>query len=303
MNTKSNLDGLAILALLVLCLSWGGQQVAIKIIADEVSPVMQASIRSIGAMVLVGSWMLARGIPLFRRDGTFWWGVTAGMLFAFEFMLIYWALEFTSASRAIIFIYLAPFVVAIGSQVFIPGEKLSPIQYLGLGCAFLGIVFAFGESLSFPSRRMLIGDTMLVVAAILWGATTLVIKAGPLINIPASRTLLYQLVVSALILPIGSAALGEPGVVRVTPLALASLAYQTVWIASITYLAWFWLIQRYSAPKLASFTFVTPIFGVLAGWLILGEEITSALLFAMVLVAAGVYLVNRPERNRVIALE
>ena len=266
---------------------------AIKLAAEDISPVMQSGIRSIVATLLVGLWILLRGRPLIERDNTFWWGLSAGLLFAFEFMLIYWGLEYTHASRAVIFLYLSPFVVAIGSQLFLPGERLQAIQFLGLGLAFLGIVIAFGESFSFPSKRMLIGDSMLIVAAILWGATTVVIKAGPLARISPSRTLLYQLSVSALILPLGSLALGEQGIVEVSSLAIVSLLYQSVWIASITYLAWFWLIRHYPAARLASFTFLTPIFGVLAGWVVLDEPLTSALLSAVFLVACGVYLVNR----------
>ena len=293
LERKSHLDGLAMAGLLLLCMSWGGQQVAIKLIAADVSPVMQSAIRSIGATVLVGLWSILRREPLFVRDGTLWWGTAAGLLFAFEFLLIYWGLQYTYASRAVIFLYLAPFVVAIGSQVFVPGERLARAQFFGLGLAFLGIVVAFGESLTLPSTRMLIGDAMLVCAAVFWGATTVVIKAGPLAQIAPSRTLLYQLAVSAVLLPLGSLALGEPGIVTMSLPAVASLVYQTVWIASITYLAWFWLIRHYPAPKLASFTFFTPLFGVIAGWLVLDEPLTVALMVALILVAFGVYLVNR----------
>ncbi len=293
MQRKNHLDGIAIAALIILCISWGGQQVAIKLTAADISPVMQSGIRSIGATILIGLWILLRGKPLIEHDGTFWWGLAAGLLFAFEFMLIYWGLEFTHASRAVIFLYLSPFVVAVGTQIFIPGERLGTTQFLGLGLAFVGILVAFGESFTLPSAQMLIGDSMLVCAAILWGATTVVIKAGPLAQISPSRTLLYQLSVSAIILPLGSVALHEPGIVNVSPLAVASLLYQTVWIASVTYLAWFWLIRHYPAPKLAAFTFLTPLFGVLAGWLVLEEPLTVALLAALLLVATGVYLVNR----------
>ena len=301
MGRKTHLDSLSIITLLILCISWGGQQVAVKLIAGDVSPVMQAAIRSIGASLIVGTWMLVRRQPFFERDGTLWWGVVAGLFFAFEFLMIYWGLSYTNASRAVIFLYLAPFVVAIGTHIFIPGEKLNPFQYAGMSIAFLGIVIAFGESMTLPSRTMLVGDTMLILAAVFWGATTVVIKAGPLTKISASKTLLYQLAISAILLPLGSQALGEPGVVRLSPLAVTSLVYQTAWIASATYLAWFWLIRHYPGPKLASFTFLTPIFGVLAGWLVLDEPISVALLVAMALVATGVYLVNRQsaaERSR-----
>ncbi len=276
-------------------MSWGVQQVVIKLTLVDISPVMQAAFRSIGALVILTGWALIRRDPLFVRDGTLWWGVAAGIFFAAEFVLIFWGLEFTNASRSVIFLFCSPFVVALGSQWFVPGERLNRLQFTGLGIAFVGIIIAFGESMTLPTRTMLIGDTMLIAAAIFWGAATVVVKAGPLATISPTRTLLYQLAVSALILPVASWSLGEPGVIRWSTFAIASVAYQTIWVVAITYLAWFWLIRHYPAPKIASFTFFTPIFGVFAGWLILDEPLTIALLVALALVATGVWLVNRQE--------
>ena len=136
---------------------------------------------------------------------------------------------------------------------------------------------------------------MLLLAAVFWAAATIMVKASPLRRIRASSVLLYQLVVSAGLLPLGAVLLGQTEITNMTPLIVGCMAYQIIWVAFITYLAWFWLIRHYPAPKIASFTFFTPIFGVLAGWLILDEPITVALFAALMLVAGGVYLVNRQE--------
>ena len=296
MDRKPQLDSLAVVALIVLCISWGGQQAAVKLIVDDISPVMQSSIRSIGATILIAIWMIVRGQSIFDRDGTLWWGVIAGLLFALEFLLIYWGLTFTHATRAVIFLYTSPFVVAIGSQLFLPGERLGRAQFTGLGIAFVGILIAFGESFTLPSRTMLIGDAMLLAAAFFWGATTVVIRAGALATVTPGKTLLYQLAISAVLHPLGSWVLNEPGIVRLSPLAIGSMIYQTIWIAAITFFTWFWLIRHYPAAKLASFTFLTPIFGVLAGWLVLEEPLTVSILVAVAFVATGVWLVNRPSR-------
>jgi drug/metabolite transporter (DMT)-like permease len=293
-SVKRSLDMVAMTLLVALCASWGLQQVAIKVTNPAVPPLLQSGIRSAGASILLWLWMAARRQPFPVRDGTAGWGLTAGLLFAGEFLLIYWGLEFTSASRAVVFLYLSPFVVALGAQRFVPGEQLRLSQVLGLVCAFVGILVAFSESFSHPSSRMLIGDGMLAAAAVLWGATTVIIKASPLSGIAASRTLLYQLLVSALVLPLGSLLRGESVVGQVTPLIAGSLVYQTVWVAFITYLAWFWLLRRYPAARLASFTFLTPLFGVLAGGWLLNEPMTAPLLLALALVGSGIYLVNRP---------
>lgn len=292
-RAKDALDRTAILVLVILCASWGLQQVTIKIANQGISPVWQSGIRSIGAAILLLIWMTVRRQPLFEKDGTLRYGIAAGLLFAVEFLLIFRGLEFTNASRAVVFLYLSPFAVAAGAHLFLPGEKLRRIQVAGLCCAFAGVVAVFHESLSFPTRRMLIGDGMLTAAALLWGATTVLIKASPLARIAPGKTLLYQLAVSAVVLPLGSLAMGEPGIVQLTPLIIGCLVYQTVWVAFVTYLAWFWLVRHYPASRLASFTFLTPVFGVVAGGTLLHEPITGMLLLALVLVGTGIYLVNR----------
>ena len=287
------LDFKGVLLLILLCASWGFNQVAIKVAIEGISPVFQAGIRSIGATILVLIWMNVRRIPVLAKDNTLWWGIAVGLLFSIEFILIYWGLNFTNASRAVIFLNTSPFAVALGAQLFIPGEKLNKIQVSGLCLAFIGIIIAFNESLNLPTRQMLIGDIMLTGAAVIWGATTVVIKAGPLASIAPSKTLLYQLGISAMVLPAVSLAFGEPGITNMTPLVITSLFYQIVWIAFITYIAWFWLISNYAVSRLASFTFLTPFFGVIAGAIFLNEQITLYLICALVLVGTGIYLVNR----------
>jgi len=288
------LDLTAMVILVVLCASWGLQQVTIKVALEGISPMLQAGMRSLGATVLVGIWMWLRREPLWEKDGTLFWGIAAGLLFAGEFLFLYWGLQYTNASRSAVLMYVSPFVVALGAYLFIPGEKIRLIQIGGLCCAFTGIVAAFGESISLPTYRMLVGDSMVLAAGVLWGATTVLIKASPLVRISPGKTLLYQLVVSAVVLPIGSVAMGEAGVTRITWVIAGCIAYQAFWVASITYLAWFWLIRRYPPSRLASFTFLTPLFGVLAGGLLLNEPMTPLLLLALALVGSGIYLVNRP---------
>lgn len=294
-NRHPTIDVLAFALLILLCASWGLQQVTIKVANSGVPPLLQSGIRSAGATLLIFLWMIGRRESVLDRDGTLWWGVAAGLLFAGEFLLLYWGLEFTHASRSAIFMYISPFVVAIGAHIFVPGERLQLIQVTGLCLAFAGIIVAFNESMGFPTYRMLIGDAMVAVAGVLWGATTVLIKASPLSRIKPSKTLLYQLAVSAVILPAGSLVKGEPGIVSLTPLIVGCLIYQAVWIAFVTYLVWFWLIFNYPPSRLASFTFLTPLFGVVAGGLLLNESITYSLLTALVLVGSGIYLVNRPS--------
>jgi drug/metabolite transporter (DMT)-like permease len=290
------LDRTASAIMVLLCVTWGLGQVAVKVANTGISPGLQAGLRSAGAAILVLLWSRARGLGLFARDGTWRAGIAAGLLFALEFLLIFWGLVYTQAVRAALLIYLAPFVVAIGAHFWVPGDRLTRPKLAGLAAAFAGLLVAFADALRLPSSGELIGDVMCIVAAIAWGATTVLIRASALARASAEKTLLYQLAVSAAVLPLVSLALGEPGIVALTPPVLAALFYQTVIVAFASYVAWFWLVKHYPPSRLAAFSFLTPAFGVAAGGLLLGERVSTALIAALVLIAGGIVLVNRPQR-------
>ncbi|MFN4063281.1 EamA family transporter [Azoarcus communis] len=294
MAPKHQLDRLAMGLMVLFCSIWGVQQVAIKLANAGISPVWQAGLRSLGAAVLVFAWAWWRGVGLFSRDGTLWPGVLAGLLFAGEFGLLYWALEFTTASRGVIFLYTAPFMVALGAVWLLPQEHMRRAQWVGMALAFIGVLVLFGENLLRPSGLAWLGDLMIFAAAILWAATTLTVKATVLGRTAPEKTLLYQLVVSAAVLPGVAVLLGEPGVFAPTPLVWASLAFQTVVVAGASYLGWFWLIRHYPATRLSSFSFLTPVLGVVAGGVLLGEPLTLAVFVALGLVGLGIWLANRP---------
>jgi drug/metabolite transporter (DMT)-like permease len=287
--------------MVLLCAIWGLQQVAIKLTLTGISPILQVGLRSAIAAVLVFGWARLRGIALFPTDGSLWPGLLAGTLFALEFVCIYAGLEYTGASRMVVFLYTAPCFTVLGLHWFVPGERIGVRHGFGVALAFGGIVVAFGDSLSrvatadFPS--MWIGDLLGVLAAILWAATTVTIRASGLARIDAARVLLYQLAVSAVIvLPI-SFLMNEPGITAPTPSVLLAMAYQIVVVAFVSYLTWFWLLTKFLASRLMVFSFLTPLFGVAFGVLLLDERMSAQFGLAALLVVGGIMLVNAPARR------
>jgi drug/metabolite transporter (DMT)-like permease len=292
-STTRPLDALAASIVVVLCLSWGFNQVATKLAIHDIPPLTQAAVRSAVAALLIVAWCRLRGMALFDRDGTLWFGLAAGLLFAVEFILIYQGLLYTTATRATLFIYLAPFFVVLGARIVLPADRFGAAQWLGLGLSFAGMVIAFGAPTPATDPRQFTGDLMMVGAALFWAATTLIIKASPLTRASAEKVMLYQLVVSAPIMAVTALAIGERVTMIPSALALGSLAYQIVWVVSVTFVIWFALIARYSASRLSAFTFLTPLFGVAAGHLVLGDPLTVAFAAAVAMVATGLVLVNR----------
>jgi len=292
---KSQLDALAVASLVACCFLWGLNQVAAKAALPEVGALWQAALRSSGATLLLWLWSRGRGIALFDRDGTLAGGLVAGALFAAEFVCIFIGLQFTTASRMVVFIYTAPFVVALGMPLVSPAERLRLVQAVGLVLAFAGVAWAFSEGFSRPAAgpRQWLGDGLGVLAGVLWGATTLAIRASKLTHASAEKTLLYQLAFSALLLLAGALATEPAPLHALSPLAWSSLAFQIVVVSFASYLVWFWLVRHYPATRIASFTMLTPIFGLVLGALLLAEPITARLLLALATVATGIALVNR----------
>jgi drug/metabolite transporter (DMT)-like permease len=289
------LDAVAAAAVVVLCLSWGLSQVAIKLTMVDIPPLIQATIRSLGALLCVCLWSAARGVPLMQRDGTLVVGVITGTLFGLEFVFIYRGLQLSLASRASLFIYVAPFLVALGGTFLLPGEKLRLEQWLGMALSFTGIAVALGVPEAASSAKMFAGDLMLIAGGATWAATTLMIKGSCLRFVAPEKTLAYQLLVSAPILAVGAWLFGEHITTVPGPASLGWLGYQTVWVVAITYAVWFGLIKRYSASRLSAFTFLAPLFGIVAAHVILGDPLEWPFALAAVLVVVGLILVNRPR--------
>lgn len=290
-----HLDRLGVLIVLMLSASWGFNQVTAKIAMVDIPPMTQAALRSAGGAILLGAYAFWRHPDLLKRDGTLSAGIWSGLAFGAEFVALFIGLQWTTASHGILFLYSAPFFVALGLPWITPNERLSRLQWIGLTLSFVGVGLALGVSAG--SRDMLIGDALSLLAGALWGFTTLIMKGTRLRFVPPEKTLLYQLVVSILVL--GGFALwrGEVFPTHVSLKAGLAFAYQTIWIVSVTFAIWFWMVQNYRAGELSAFTFLTPIFGVAAGHFIMGDEITPGFALAVALVAAGILMVNWPAKR------
>lgn len=294
--SRKVLDGRAIALMLLLCGLWGMQQVAVKVAAPAIHPVMQMGLRSAVAVSLLMVLMRFRGERFSVRDSRFLPGVAVGLLFAFEFLLVALGLVYTTASHMVVFLYTAPIFVAVGMHRLVPGEQLSVRQWSGVLLAFLGIICAFAGSLftgtSQGFANMLLGDTLALFGGVVWAATTVLIRSSAMSDASASQTLFYQLFMAAVLLTGIGMALGQWQEIDMDAIAWTSMAYQSLVIAFGTFLVWFWLLRHYLASRLSTFSFLTPLFGVTFGVLLLDDPLDIWFVIGAVLVVSGIALVN-----------
>ncbi len=293
---KNAIDARALVVLVSLGLCWGLSQISMKVANSGVGPIFQAALRSVIASILVVGWAQFRRMPLIHRDRTFLHGVVIGILFGTEFVFVYLGLYFTTASHAVLFLYTAPLFVALGAHWLLAAEPLTARKTVGLILAFLGLMATLWDSLGFPSRSQLIGDLFSLTAGLLWAITSLYLKRVVRGSMSASQMLFYQLGFSAVQLSLISALFEPRHVTDLSPLVLACIAYQGIIVAFASYLLWFWLIKIYPVSDISGFTFLTPIFGVLLGGILLHDPLTPKLVLGGGLVVLGMILVNMPAR-------
>jgi len=292
MESKDYLDLKAVFILIIVTLLWGFNYPAIKYSNQGVSPVFASTLRSIIASICGLIYCFKKGEKLFHTDVMLLHGVIVGLLFGVEFACIYIGLLHTDAARSVLFVYLSPFVVAIGAHLFLQGDRLTFLKVLGLVLAFTGIFVVFGGRPKTAKATMFLGDILQITAGVLWGATTLYIKKFMTNRVEPIHTFLYQLFFSIPILLMVSIILEPKWIYKIDPPVVASLFYQSVIIAFVTYFIWFKLIHKYSVSRLSAFTFFTPIFGVVFGIFLLHEELTVSLLIGLPMVSMGIFLVN-----------
>jgi drug/metabolite transporter (DMT)-like permease len=296
-GSKDFLDFKAILILIILTLLWGFNTPAIKYSNQGLSPVFTSALRSVIASICGIIYCMRKKERLFHTDIMLFHGFMVGLLFGLEFACIYFGMLYTDAARSVVFVFLSPFVVAVGAHFFLKGDRLTSLKILGLALAFTGIVLVFGGRPRTAKPTMLIGDVLEIMAAFFWGATTLYIKKFMAEKVHPINTFLYQLFFSIPILFVVSFILEPKWIYRIDPCIAGIILYQSVIVAFISYFIWFKLIHNYSVSRLSAFTFFTPIFGVLFSILFLGEEFTFSLKVGLPMVSLGIFFVNWKRRS------
>lgn len=297
---KHRIDAAGAGLLILVSILLGLNQVAVKLVNAGMNPVFQAGLRSAAAIAPVLIWAVWQRRKLSVTDGSLLPGLLCGLIFSVEFFLLFQAIEFTTVARSSVMLYTMPVWLAAAAHFLIPGEKMTANRALGLAFAVLGVIVALlgnGRN-SGAGQHALTGDLMAIGAALCWTAIALAARVTKLAKSTPEMQLLYQITVSAPVL-LAASVFHAPAFREMTPLLWGLFAFQVLGIVTFCFMLWFWILKVYPASDMASFAFLTPLFGVFFGWLILGEPLTANVLVALVLVGAGIWLVNRRGKVKV----
>lgn len=289
MSKYQTIDRLAVAGMLTLCLIWSLQQPGLKATAEDASPILQIALRSGIGAVLVALFMLLRKEKIQYTSLPWLAGAGAGVLFALEYLFLGLGLRYTSAAHGVVFLYTAPLFAAVGLHFTLRSERLTPVQWLGIVLAFIGVIVTF--SAPDGGQSSLFGDALCLLSGASWGATTVLVRGSRLAQASAAQTTLFQLAGAFIVLLAASFLLGQ---IRFnpTPLLLANMVFQSVVVSFLSLLIWFALLRRYLASALGAFSFMTPLLGVVFGAWLLNEKINSGFLLGSLFVIGGIVCVS-----------
>lgn len=289
---KDRLDALGLASLLGLTVLLALNQIIVKLATVGLQPVFFAGARSALAVPCIAGWIVLRGLPLRHIPGTAGAGLLIGVAFAIEFLCLFMALDLTSVSRAAIIFYSMPVWLAIMAHFGLPGERLTPLRALGLGLAFSGTAWAIWDGAGGGTGGSFAGDLFALGGAIGWASTAFLARRPVMAQMGPEMQLLWMAAVSGPLLLLVSPLFG-PLLREVTAMHWVWLGVQAVIVMSGGFIVWLWLLGRYPAATVASFSFLTPVLSLVFGWAVMGERLSPAILGAAVLVAAGIILINR----------
>ncbi len=287
-------DGALVLWMLLLTSIWGLNSVSVKVLTEGVSPVMGATLRNAIAIALLTAFGLWRGLPFQYRGAVKWHALANGVLFAGEFICSYSGVRLSNAGHFAIFLNTSPFVVAVGAHFLFPQDRLSPRKLLGLVAAFGGIVLLFSDSVLLQGPGVWRGDLLILASAVFWGTSTLHVKRFILGQLTPFQLLYAKLVVSTPLMLAFSWLVEPDPLYAFGARSALMLAYQSGVVVLFSYLMFIVMLDRYQPSAVQSFGFLTPVWGVLAGVLLLEEALSAYLAGGLVLVGLGLYVVNRP---------
>lgn len=296
MERKDSLDAFGVVSLVGFSMLMGLNQVVVKIVNEGLQPVFFSGLRSAGAVLCILLWMRLNGRRVEVAPGTVPGGLLIGVFFSLEFLLLFIALDLTTVVRSVVLFQSMPLWLTLAAHFVLPGERISPLRGVGLALCLAGVALAMSDR-GEGGEASLLGDVLALAASMAWAGIALCARATKLSGVRAETQLLWQVGVSAPLL-LAVAPLYGPLIRDLGPVHVAGFAFQTVVIVTAGFVFWLWLLSRYPAAGVASFSFLTPIFGVAMGWLLLGEPVGLPVLGALVLVALGIVLINRQPRPR-----
>ncbi|MDQ1318329.1 MAG: hypothetical protein QG588_1989 [Candidatus Poribacteria bacterium] len=290
-ESKNNITPKVLLLVLIVACLWGGNAVAMKVALRDMPPFILAGFRFAFGALIIWLWSKFKNIDVKIQRQDVFSLIILSLLFAAQICTFNLGTKYTTAGRSSVLINVNPFFIAILAHFFIPNDRLSIRKVIGFILASLGIYVVFRDKIE-TSEPHVLGDVIMLSSGFLFSILTIYTKKL-MQRMGVYKILLWQMVFG-LVPFFGLSLIFERSAQHTVNLELIiALLYQGGLVASVAFIIWTTLLNRYNASKISAFLFATPLFGIGLSAIILHEAITIYLLAGALLVAVGIYVVNK----------
>ena len=282
------------LAILFLCVLWGGLTPSLKVSLAGLPPFAVAGWRFLLGMVAIWAWCRLGNIKLAVPLRAHLSLIPYALVFVLQITCVNFGTRITTSNFAVILLNTSPVFVAVLAHWLIPNDRLTVRKVIGLVLAFTGVVFIFLA----PStvEGLLLGNLLVLAGGFLLGVIHVYAKFL-LRRLTAFQLVFWEFLYGILCFFALSFLLEPIDQYNVTRPVVLGVLYQGLVIAGFGFVSWVYLLQRFPASKMASFQFSIPIFGVILGWMLLGEAVTWRLVAGVSFVAIGIYEVSTSKES------
>ena len=279
----------AIALVVLLTAIWGGSYTMVKLGFRDLPVFGSLFLRVVVASALLFLYSRLAGVPVVYGGRARRFLLAGGAAFCWTMALFYLGAARTTAGRASILFNTQPFFTLLLLPLFVPAERLTTRRLGGTVLAFTGIVLVFADRL--PGQASLVGDVLVLLGTLGWSAATILVKTMPR-EVHSASVILWSAAVAMPVMGVLTLMLEPDAPWRLSPLAVGSVLYLGAVAAAFSFAVFNWLIRSYSAVRVNAFVFLSPVFGVLIGWALLGEPLSLLQVAGALAVAGGIHVVN-----------
>lgn len=274
----------------LLCLIWGSTWLVIRIGLAEMPPFWSLALRlAFGFAFLIAVSLRQRTDFRVIRENL-WLILSLGLFtHTVSYSLVYWGEQYVTSGLSAVVFSCMPFLVALLSWRFLPGERLSFATWLGLVIGLAGLLVVYWAQLEFEGEHLILGMMCITVSGLIAAVTTVAIKKK-LSHAPAVALAASTIAVGAVLQPLVAFATEPLESVQITTVGWASAAYLGVCGSGITFVLYYKLLSRLPALTMSLIAFITPIVALLLAGIFDNEVHTPSSLVGVAMVLTGVLL-------------
>ena len=274
---------------LVLSFLWGGHPTALKVALPYAPPIRQGWMRFVISAIVILFWARYKKVSLIPTKAEIKPLVQLGILFSVQLLFLNIGISKTSVSSSVILNSTYPIWVITLGHFFIKGDNFTFIKFSGVMIAYLGIIITYFDS--FGNSSFLLGNSFCLASGFLLGVRTIFLAKGSE-SIAPLKLLMAQAFFGSLIFILLSVIFeGDP--YKFSLILLISILYQGAIVAGFNFIANIWLLKNYKPSQVTVIHLSQPIFGILIGYVVLGEKIGLLVVLGAAFVILGSVLVRK----------